>query len=97
MCLSYAFFLNSGKANKIVFISTGTTSTSVEHSKSDPSMSNILNGSKKSADINKKQTEVMPTQDSNGTDVNHSPSVSSAGMCTPISIVTNTSFFYLMY
>ena len=56
-------------------------------------MSDILNGSKKSADTNKKQTKVVPTQDSNGTDnrcqigEHRSPSELSAGMCTPISIV----------
>ena len=55
-------------------------------------MSDVLNGSKKSADTNKKQTEVVPTQDSNGTDnqcqivEHHSPSELLAGMCTPIFI-----------
>ena len=91
--LSYAFLINSGEANATLFISTGTSTPGV-YSKSDPSMSDVLNGSKKSADTNKKQTEVVPTQDSNGTDnqcqivEHHSPSELLAGMCTPYLLLT---------
>ena len=86
----------NSNANRIVFISTGTTSTSGEHSKSDSSVPDV-HGNMKSADNgNKKQTEVVVTQDSNGTDLHDnryqigetlSPTVSSVGMCPPICIV----------
>ena len=80
---------------KTCIISTGA-STSGEYSKSDSSIPDALHSNRKSADNgpeNKKQTEVVPNEDSNGTDLHdnhsqmeedHSPSVSSAGMCTPI-------------
>ena len=78
-----------------VFISTGTAIPG-EHSKSDSNMQTVLNGSKKSADngsVRKKQTNVVPTEGSNETDIhdNHyqpkesSSSILLAGtcMCTP--------------
>ena len=78
-----------------VLISTGASKVG-EYSKSDSSIPDALHSNRKSADNgpeNKNETDVVPTEDSNGTDLHdnhsqmeedHSPSVSSAGMCAPI-------------
>lgn len=81
----------------MILISTGT-SISGESSKSDSSKPSVLNNTRTSADNgseNKKQTNVVLNESSNETDLhgNHhqfnetfSPSMSSAGICTPLSI-----------